>query len=94
MEHQKSMDKCHFSWEGRLYLQWSRNSREDIAGRVGGGGVGLSKGKGKEKCLRELESHLAWLEQDRLVDAVGKMSWNQMVKGVKCQAQESGPESQ
>lgn len=34
------------------------------------------------KCLRELQSNLAQLEQDRLVDEVGKMSRNQIVKGV------------
>lgn len=42
----------------------------------------MSKGREEGKCLRELQSNLEWLEQDRLVDKVGKMSWNQMVKGV------------
>lgn len=42
----------------------------------------MSKGKGEGKCMRKLQSILAWLEQDRQVDEVGKMSWNWMVKEV------------
>ena len=47
----------------------------------------MSKGKGEGKCTRKLRSILAWLEQDRLVDEVGKMSWNQVVKGVNIKPQ-------